>query len=188
MTAKPAPPVNSMNNDAAAIATLNIRVTGIEGRVSELSNTVNGVQTALSSKIDTLATALSSKIEERGKTPWAIYLSGLMAVFSLYAYIDNSKIGPLKERDQDLIASVKEISNIIRTEMVPARVHAREWAQNDERFQRFEERVKFTEGSIVERVKRIEDQFNSAYNLRDALQQLDSRVQHFERMSTMKAP
>lgn len=176
MPIKANPPVNGMHNDAAAIATLNIRVTGIEGRVSELSSTVNGVQTALSSKIDTLATSLGSKIEERGRTPWAIYISGMMAVFSLYAYIDNSKIGPLKEKDAALDQRMDRIANKIESEMVPLWVHQRMWGLQDDIVKRV------TDGN-TERIKRVEDQFGNAYNMRDAIQQLDSRIQHFERMS-----
>lgn len=171
---------SSMNNDAAAIATLNIRVTSIEGRVSELSNVVNGVQTALSSKIDTLATSLSTKIEERGKTPWAIYLSGLMAVFSLYAYIDNSKIGPLKEKDEDIRSSIKELTSIIRTDMVPARTHAREWEQNDERLQRVDEKIKFGESALIDRIKRLEDQFGQTWSIRDAITTFQNRIDKLE--------
>lgn len=194
----------AMTNDSAQIATLSIRVTSMEGRVNELNAALNGVQATLSSKIDTLATSLGGKIEERGRTPWAIYLTGAMAFFSLYAYIDNSKIGPLKEKDNDLVAITKELTNTMRTDMVPARTHAREWAQNDERFQRLEERfkliddriksgeqslidrIRFGETAQVDRIKRIEDSYSNSYNLRDAIQQIDSRVQHFERMTIEK--
>lgn len=174
---------HAMNNDSAAIATLNIRVTSIEGRVGELSSTVAGVQSALSTKIDSLATTLGGKIEERSRTPWQYIISGLAVAFSLYAYIDNSKIGPLKEKDADIVASQKELVATIRSEMVPARTHAREWQLNDDRFQRMEERIKFGEAGTLDRVRRLEDQYNNSFNLRDAIQQLDSRIQHFEKMS-----
>lgn len=169
-----------MNHDNAAIATLGIRVTSIEGQVSELRSAMSAGQSALSTEIRNVTTTLTSKIDERSRQPWQLYVSVLIGIFSLYAYIDNSKIGPLKERDQDLIGAMKEISGIIRTEMVPARIHAREWAQNDERFQRFEERVKFSEGGIVDRVKRLEEQFGQTWSIRDAITTFQSRIDKLE--------
>jgi hypothetical protein len=173
---------NTMHNDAAAIATLNIRVTGIEGRVGELSNTVNSVQTALSTKIDSITTSLGSKIDERGKTPWQYIISGLAVIFSLYAYIDNSKIGPLKEKDADLTASVKEMSHNIRENMVPAWIHNKEWGYRDQRFKEFDERMKFGESAMLDRVKRLEDQFGSTWNLRDAINGVQTRIDRLEHM------
>lgn len=180
MTAKQNPPVSSMNNDAAAIATLNIRVTGIEGRVSELASTVNGVQTALSSKIDTLASSLGSKIEERGRTPWQYIISGLAVAFSLYAYIDNSKIGPLKEKDADLATAVKALDGHIKENMVPTWIHTKEWGYRDQRFKEFDERVKFSESAIIDRLKRLEDQFGQTWSIRDALETFGKRIETLE--------
>jgi hypothetical protein len=177
-----------MTNDSAAIATLNIRVTSIEGRVSELSSAVTGVQSALSGKIDSLATSLSSKIDDRGRPQWAIYIAGMMAVASLYAYIDNSKIGPLKEKDADLIALVRENSRIIREDMVPNWVNQKEWGYRDLKFKEIDDRIKFSEGAIIDRVKRLEELYGSSYNLRDAIQQMDNRIQHFERQAADKKP
>lgn len=197
-------PDSVMTNDNAQIATLGIRVSAIEGQVQKLSANVDGVQTALSTKIDSIATTLSSKIDERGRTPWAIYLAGAMAIFSLYSYITSSQISPLKEADASLGARMDRIGNKMETDMVPARTHAREWALNDERFSRVEERLKlvddriksaengilerirFGETSQTERIKRIEDSYSNTYNMRDALQQLDNRIQHFERMNADK--
>jgi hypothetical protein len=175
------PATGGMNSEGAAIATLNIRVTSIEGRVSELASTVNGVQAALSTKIDGLATALGSKIEERGRPQWAIYIAGAMAVFSVYAYMDTAKIGPLKEVDSRIEARMDRMSNKIETEMVPIWVHQKVWNITDDTVKRL------TEGN-TERIKRIEEQFGNAYNLRDAIQQLDARVRHFENMSPDKRP
>lgn len=172
-----------MTNDTAAIATLNIRTTALEGRVNELTNAINGVQTNLSAEIRGIAATLSSKIEERGRTPWSIIIGGFAAALSLYAYIDNAKLGPLKDKDADLVMMMKDLTSNVSANMVPVRVHTREWQQNDERFQRLEERIKFGEGTLTDRVKRVEEMFGNAYNLRDAIQQLDNRVQHFERMS-----
>ncbi len=169
---------NVMHNDAAAIATLNIRVTGIEGRVSELASTVNGVQTALSTKIDSITTSLGSKIEERGRTPWQYIISGLAVAFSLYAYIDNSKIGPLKEKDADLVATVKEM----REAMVPQWIHTKEWGYRDQRFREFEERIKFGENAVTDRVRRLEDMFGSTWNLRDAINGVQARIDRLEHM------
>lgn len=191
MPIKPNPSVSTMHNDAAAIATLNIRVTGIEGRVSELSSTVNGVQTALSTKIDGLATSLGGKIEERSRQPWQLYVSVLIGIFSLYAYIDNSKIGPLKEKDADLIATIKEVSSVIRNDMVPARVHAREWTQNDEkirgleasiedRVKRLDDGARLERTAIVDRIKRLEERNDQTWNQRDALTILYNRLDKLE--------
>lgn len=171
---------STMNQDNAAIATLGIRVTSIEGQVSELRSAMGATQSALSTEIRNVTTTLTSKIDDSGRQPWQLYVSVLIGIFSLYAYIDNSKIGPLKEKDQDLIATVKEISAVIRTDVVPFRTHAREWQQNDERFQRMEERIKFGEGSITDRVKRIEDTFNGTWSVRDGLRDMGSRIERLE--------
>lgn len=176
-----------MNQDNAAIATLGIRTQALEGRVNELSSSLNAVQTALSSEIRGISQALGAKIDERSRQPWQLYVSVLIGIFSLYAYIDNSKIGPLKEKDQDLIASVKEMSAIIRTDMVPARTHAREWEQNDERMRRIDERIKFGEAATTDRIKRLEEQFGNTWSIRDALTALDSRIKHFESMISKPA-
>lgn len=171
-----------MNSDSAAIATLGIRVTSMEGRVNELNAAVSAVQSTLSTKIDALAGTLGGKIEERSRTPWAIYLAGGMAFFTLYTYMNGSQITPLKEKDADIVSVLKEM----RADIVPERVHARSWAQNDERFQRLEDRIKFGETAQVDRIKRLEELYGSSYNLRDAIQQMDSRIQHFERLGAEK--
>ncbi len=172
---------NVLTTDSAAIATLNIRVTSIEGRVSELSSTINGVQAALATKIDGLATALGGKIEERGRPQWAIYIAGAMAVFSVYAYMDTAKISPLKEVDARIEARVDRISNKVEAEMVPIWVHQKVWSLTDDTLKRVTD-------ANTDRIKRIEEQFGNAYNLRDAIQQLDARVRHFESMATERKP
>lgn len=182
------PSGKSMNQDNAAIATLGIRTQALEGRVNELSSSLNAVQTALSSEIRGISQALGAKIDERSRQPWQLYVSVLIGIFSLYAYIDNSKIGPLKEKDQDLIASVKEMSAIIRNDMVPERVHSRQWAQNDERFQRLEERIKFGETAAIDRVKRLEEQYGQTYSIRDALQNFSSRLERLEQPPLRPGP
>jgi ubiquinone biosynthesis protein UbiJ len=164
----------AMNSSSAEIATLNIRTTSLEGRVNELTSAVNSVQASLASKIDTLSTSLSSKIEERGRPQWAIYIAGAMAVFSVYAYVDTAKIGPLKEVDARIEARLDRITTKVETDLVPLWVHQKIWAMSDENTTRNAETNR-------ERIKRLEDQYNSTYNLRDAIQQLDSRIQHFER-------
>lgn len=180
-----------MTNDTAAIATLNIRTTALEGRVNELTNAVNGVQSSLATKIDSIATTLSSKIDERGRPQWAIYIAGLMAVASLYAYIDNSKIGPLKEKDADIIAGMKDINQLLRSELVPQWVHQKDWAQRDERFKQMEERIRIgeetfagrmtrVEGATNDRIKRLEDQYSQTYSARDALQNFQQRIDKLE--------
>lgn len=171
---------STMNQDNAAIATLGIRTQALEGRVNELSSSLNAVQTALSSEIRGISQALGAKIDERSRQPWQLYVSVLIGIFSLYAYIDNSKIGPLKEKDQDLIAAVKEMGSIIRTDMVPSRVHAREWEQNDERMRRIDERIKFGEAATVDRIKRLEDQFGQTWSIRDAITTFQNRIDKLE--------
>ncbi len=172
-----------MTSDTAAIATLNIRTTALEGRVNELTNAINGVQTHLGTKIDGIAAQLGSKIEERGRPQWAIYIAGAMAVFSVYAYMDTAKIGPLKDVDTRIEARLDRIGAKIEADLVPARTHAREWNLNDERFQRLDAYIKAGEAALTDRVRRVEDQFGNAYSLRDAIQQLDSRMRHFESMT-----
>lgn len=186
---------STMNQDNAAIATLGIRTQALEGRVNELSSSLNAVQTALSSEIRGISQALGAKIDERSRQPWQLYVSVLIGIFSLYAYIDNSKIGPLKEKDEDIRASLREMAGIIRTDMVPNWVHQKNWSDNDgklksleasieDRVKRIDDSSRQERAAIVDRIKRVEDQFQGAWSIRDALTTLDQRIRHFENMAS----
>jgi hypothetical protein len=185
------PSGKSMNQDNAAIATLGIRTQALEGRVNELSSSLNAVQTALSSEIRGISQALGAKIDERSRQPWQLYVSVLIGIFSLYAYIDNSKIGPLKEKDQDLIAAVKEITGIVRSDMVPNWVHQKVWNDTDgkirsleasveDRVKRIDEGARQERMAIVDRIKRLEDSNEKTWNQRDALTILYNRMDKLE--------
>lgn len=171
-----------MNQDNAAIATLGIRVTSMEGQVSELRSAMSAGQSALSTEIRNVTTTLTSKIDERSRQPWQLYVSVLIGIFSLYAYIDNSKIGPLKEKDEDIRAAVKGLSDVIRTDVVPQWVHQREWLQRDDKFKAYEDRLKVGETALQDRIRRMEDMFGNTWNLRDAINGVQSRIDKLEEM------
>lgn len=159
----------NMNGDSAAIATLGIRVSGLETRLSEISTTLQNI-----------ASSFSAKLEERSKTQWPLLAALAGVVLTSMAYLDSAKLGPLKDRDVEIVAIIKDLQGDMKVNMVPQWVHQREWNYRDQQFKAQEDRAKIMEENMAQRVKRMEDMFGSTWSIRDAITTFQQRMDRFE--------
>lgn len=160
---------SSLSNDGAALATLGIRVSGLETRLTEISTTLQNI-----------SASFSAKIEERSKTPWAIIIGGLAVLLSVMGYLDQAKLSPMKERDSEILQMIKEIQANIKDSVVPIWVNQREWQNKDAQFKAAEERTKLVEENMSQRIKRMEDLYGSTWSVRDAITTFQQRIDRLE--------
>lgn len=158
-----------MTNDSAALATLGIRVSGLETRLSEISSTLQNI-----------SASFSAKIEERSKTPWTIIIGALAVLLSVMAYLDQAKLTPLKERDTEIIQIIKDMQKDVKETVVPVWVHQREWQHKDAQFKAQEDRTKLVEENMAQRIKRMEDLFGQSWSIRDAIVTFQQRLDRLE--------
>lgn len=158
-----------MNIDSAAIATLNIRVSGLENQLQQWTSNI-GAQ----------LTSLGTKIEERGRTQWPILVALAGVLLGFMTYLDSAKLGPLEKRDSEIIGIIKEMQSDMKVNVVPQWVHQREWKYRDDQFLAHSERVKLVETAMADRIKRMEEMYGTTWNMRDALQIFQQRIDRLE--------
>ncbi len=161
------PPI--MNSDSAAIATLNIRVSGLENQLQQLAASL-GAQLS----------SLSSKLEERSKTQWPVIVGFASILIAGMAYMDQAKLLPLKERDAEIVSIIKDVQGELKATVVPQWVHAREWKYRDDQFLAHTARVELIERNTSERIKRLEDMFGNTWSIRDAITTFQQRIDRLE--------
>lgn len=152
----------------------------MEATIPVLNQRVSTVEAALTN-ISAQISNLASKIEERSKTQWPLWIGFGSIILAMMTYLDSAKISPLKERDTEIIAMIKEIVTDNKTNVVPQWVHQREWGYRDSQFKAQEERAKIVETNQSERIARMEKMFGDTWNLRDGFTSLQQRIDRIER-------
>ncbi len=153
----------------APYAVLDQRVTSLESQFQQWMQSITG-QLA----------GLSNKIEERGRVQWPIYIGFASILLAAMTYLDAAKLNPLKERDVEIVSIIKDMQKDVKENVVPQWVHQREWKYRDEQFVAHSSRVEIIEKNTADRIKRLEDMFGSTWNIRDAIQVFQQRIDRLE--------
>ncbi len=155
--------------EEAPYAVLNQRVSSLEAQFQQWTS-------SLTAQIS----GLSSKLEERGRTQWPLVAALAGVVLTGMAYLDSAKLSPLKERDAEITTVLKELQREMKDSMVPQWVHGREWKYRDDQFIAHASRVEIIEKNTSDRIKRLEEMFGSTWNIRDAIQVFQQRIDRLE--------
>lgn len=148
----------------------------IETRLATLEHQFQQWTQGITGQIATL----SNKIEERSRTQWPIYIGFASILLAAMTYLDAAKLNPLKERDVEIMSIMKDMQKENKENIVPNWVHQREWRYRDDQFTAHSSRVELVEKNMAERIKRLEDMFGSTWNIRDAIQVFQQRIDRLE--------
>ncbi len=137
--------------------------------------------TSLEDQFRTFMATVTAKLDHMARTNWPLIIGFLGVGWGFYTNMDQTKLSPLKERDQEIVVLIKEIQTEMKANVVPVWVHDIERKYRDAQVASISERAKIVEETMLQRIKRVEDMFGGAYSLRDALQSHDQRIERMER-------
>lgn len=170
---------------AAAFASLQQQVLGLEGDFVSVTNRIEASIATMGDRFGAAIEAINKKIDAQNTTPWVTYIAAaglMMSVMSAVGYVAYS---PMKQDILTLAMEAKEQ----REKIVPRVEHEREWARMEKTVTELRTRTeKNTEnlvtkesfqqqvGGLQRQVDEIRKDVGGVITTRDVLQNLEKKI------------